>query len=186
VDVDADGQLDLVKLASGVVSWQAGNGTGQFAGAATTVPGLAGSGLLAVDLDGDGAKDLVTFASTPAPLQVALATRGGFEAPSTIALGGSAGMTVTVGAGDAEGDGDQDLLVVLIGTATDPGVARLYVNDGAGALAAGPSVAESAGHRVLGGTTASLTATPSPISSPSRPTGSRSPRRSGWVSPAAG
>ena len=155
-DVNEDGQLDLVKLTSGVVTWHAGNGTGQFAGVGTTVPGMTGSSLLAVDLDGDGAQDLVTSASTPAPLQIALAASGGFEAPSTIALGGSAGMTVAVSAGDAEGDGDQDLLVVLVGTATDPGVARLYLNDGAGMLAEGPSVAESAGHRVVGGTTASF------------------------------
>ena len=155
-DVNDDGLPDLVTANGGAISWRPGDGTGHFSAASTPVPGTTGTEILLEDLDGDGRNDLIATTSSTATVQIALAERGGFLPPVTLALGGPAGVTARVGTGDADGDGDSDLLAVLVGNASFAGQAQLYLNDGRGTLSAGAVVTGSEPNRVNGGVAASL------------------------------
>jgi len=154
-DVDQDGTLDLVSTSGSACSWSKGNGLGVF-GAATTLPDLSGQFVRTVDLDGDGRRDVLA-AGVGTTLQVALAqASGGFGAPVTLSIPSPGTSGRALESGDADGDGDLDVLVTTGPTAAFGGEARLFLNDGAGGLTPGPLIAGTVSTPVLGGQTGSI------------------------------
>lgn len=127
VDVDGDGRTDVVHAGAGSgVAWLASAGTPLWAAVSAEGPALAAAAapprlLLAGDADGDGDVDVVTVASLPGALQLALHTcaaprcapgclhvaphRCAAAAPAAVAIAGAAaaadGMARMLDASDA-------------------------------------------------------------------------------------
>jgi len=161
-DVDQDGAPDLITsspggLSLGPIAWRKGLGSGQFSGTATTLPDLSGTQVHAADLNGDGRRDLLVSSQASPVVQVALALpEGGFAAPTTLSIPSPGNSTRATSSGDAEGDGDIDVLVVTQATAAFGGEARLFLNDGAGGLTLGPIVEGTITNPVNGGVAGSI------------------------------
>lgn len=156
-DVDGNGTVDLVTATGGNIRWYPGNGAGSFGFTGTIVPGVSGVEIHLADLDGDGRKDLIAATTATATMQVALAdAEGGFGRATDYALNplGVAGMSLA--SGDSDADGDLDVLAVTRGPLGFAGEARLFLNDGSGALELGTIVPGDAEHIVIGGLTGSL------------------------------
>jgi hypothetical protein len=144
-DYDGDGDLDVLVAASGshdiAFTTLYNNTGGTFTDSGIALLGLARATAAWGDLDGDGDLDLAmtglesgaTFGTT----RVYRNNGGTFTAlpgPFLGVFGGS------IAWGDYDGDGDLDLLVTGVMTATAGGVAatRLYRNDGGGVFTSVP------------------------------------------------
>ncbi len=132
-----DGSIDFAVACrnNGLVRVLTNNGAGVFAGTIVNV-GAGPRGLAAGDWDGDGHLDLAVALQDEHAVRVILSDgAGGFAAQPPIALG----LTVSpmgLAAGDLDGDGDTDLAVSFLESATGGAGARVLVNEG-GTLIAG-------------------------------------------------
>ncbi len=145
-DVDEDGHIDLVVPTNlaGVVTVLRGTGQGLFREPVEMpFPGQPGSALL-VDLDRDGHLDLAVNLTSAQEIWVSLGRGdGSFGEPDSYPISraqdpASHGLAMSLGrmvAGDADGDGNPDLLVILSGGGTENRIGILY-GHGDGTLAA--------------------------------------------------
>lgn len=128
-DLDRDGDDDLL---SGTAIWL-NHGDGTFAASVAVDRGGLGLSIVVADLDGDGVADLaspVLDATTVYTLNVMLGDgAGGLRPPVKYPYGGSAAGGIA--AGDLEGDGDLDLVIV-----SGIGVVSTLLNDGHGVFGA--------------------------------------------------
>ncbi len=155
IDLDADGDLDLVAACRGsnnLVMWTQG-GAGSFSTVINAPGGLtAPSDVAGADLNGDGRMDLV--AANTGANRVAIFFRnnlGSYPASPSLSLGNaSTGGPVSVAVGDLDGDGDID--VVSANQTTNN--LTIFYQTAPGVFPAAPSV-------VLGG--AGLTAGPASV-----------------------
>jgi hypothetical protein len=132
--------------AAGAVAFAAGSAQAQisFTPAGTLPAAQRPSGVAIADFNGDGVADLAVTTDTPDKISIFLGTGGGaFGAPVNILTGAGTGPESIVAA-DVDGDGDQDLAVVLKNVNT----LRLYINTG-GVFAAGASATLGANARGL-------------------------------------
>jgi hypothetical protein len=130
-DTDGDGDLDVIAPSwdqGGAIDVWINDGSARFRGGSTLdfsrrVPGVIASG----DLDGDGLADAVTLAGGEA---IGIARNDGtgvlVDRPLTVQV-----RTTAAALFDADGDGDQDLLLVA-GSSAFQVQPRLFENDGAG------------------------------------------------------
>ncbi len=131
-DVDGDGDRDLAiaNLSSSSVTVLKNTGIGNFVQPATSPELVGGSArsVLAVNVDGDGDRDLAV--TTFSPDGVTILKNGGtgnfFQPPSSPEATGTG--PVSVAAADFEGDGDQDLAVANAGS----GDVTILRNNGTG------------------------------------------------------
>jgi hypothetical protein len=118
-DFNGDGKLDLAVTSNqlpadtGLVTILLGKGTGTFTRGQVTTVGVDGEGLTVTDLNGDGKADLVTTSLLPGGLRdvkVLLGIGNGtFQKPIAVTPGSRA---TSLAAGDFNGDGKQDLVLV--------------------------------------------------------------------------
>jgi hypothetical protein len=130
VDVDRDGNQDVVWLAATAphVMVGRGNGAGGFTGATVILPpGSAPTGFALVDFDRDGDQDLVVAnASTSTLIRVGNDGSGTFSTHSVVPIG-SIGVPNGIAVGDVNGDGRSDVVVTV-----DGGRVGVLLDDGAG------------------------------------------------------
>jgi plastocyanin len=131
VDYDRDGWEDLLVCGQTALRLYRNLGGSQFVDVTTAagISGFAKSAYL-VDLDGDAHVDLVRVHSSAVGVQIW--SGGSFQPYVIVRSGLAAGRWVT--AGDADGDGDQDLFVVQ-SCSSDGGTEHpdlLLLNDGTG------------------------------------------------------
>lgn len=145
-DFNADGHLDAAVAAidNGLIRVFLGNGTG---GIISSLPYSAGAGnqpfdIATGDLNGDGARDLVTAnqANTTPATAPTVTVRfntgsGGFAGGGTYTSGGTGALSRGVAVGDITGDGNPDVVV----TNTNADQVRILVNDGLGGLTLSPT-----------------------------------------------
>jgi hypothetical protein len=140
VDIDNDGDIDLVATATGafgsILSWFANNGAGDF-GIANIINDEFGSNsdVVAVDLDGDGDLDLIT--ADPADDEIAwyknLNGLGNFGIKNIISA--NSGFAIGLYASDFDNDNDIDIVC----TAAQDGTLEYFENlDGNGSF--GPKI----------------------------------------------
>jgi hypothetical protein len=143
VDLDGDGKLDVVAASHTVdssLAWLRGSGDGTFASTWTTIASTfdVAASVVAADLDGDGAVDLLTATPDSDTLAWHRALGGGaFAAATTI----STTLAGTLSAIAADMDGDGDLDVVAAGTLD--GTISLFPNEGGGSFGPPSTVATS-------------------------------------------
>lgn len=142
VDLDADGQPDIVQPTSAGevrVFW---NQDGEFELAPTTIPALQdgyANQIVAADFDGDEAPDLLLLNTEGAKLQLFLNKgKRAFKASTSVPYGSAISPRWAVAA-DLDGDGDNDVIATLApstpeGGTTVPARALLLVNDGKGSF----------------------------------------------------
>jgi hypothetical protein len=125
-DLDGDGIADAVQAnpaPANSVSVLLGDGEGGFGEEMSfAVAACCGGGLVALDLDGDGALDLATTHGSS--IRVHLARAGGFVPGSTLSVPNAGSLA----AGDVDGDGDLDLAAYN----TFPEAASVFLNRGGG------------------------------------------------------
>ena len=141
-DLDGDGDRDLAaaNYGSGDVSVRLGRGDGTFSAqrrydAGSGVPTAIESG----DMDGDGDKDLVTANSvfrSYGTVSVFLNRGDGLFAPAREFLADRAYPAEDVDRSDLDGDGDEDLVVAMVGIRGGLGGLSVLTNDGDGAFGA--------------------------------------------------
>ena len=155
VDIDADGDLDLVAAGHGsndVVIWTQGSG-GAFSTVVPSVGGLnAPSDVVGADLNADGRMDLVVANTGANRVTIYFRTiLGTYPAAPSISLGNaSTGSPVSVAVADLDRDGDLDVVSANAATNT----VTIWYATGPGAFSPAPSV-------VLGG--AGITQGPSSV-----------------------
>ncbi|MDB2575650.1 VCBS repeat-containing protein [Planctomycetota bacterium] len=117
LDVDEDGDLDLLVAATGALQVMTleNLGSGDFA---APEPSFEVSGaleeMLAADVDGDGDRDLILVSYSGGWVDVRAFESGQFAPPSRLhSFGAATGGTVTPA--DADGDGQLDLIVSVLG-----------------------------------------------------------------------
>lgn len=132
-DVDGDGQVDVLVANnfSFDVAVLRGDGAGGFFPARAFVADAEPLGVLAGDLNGDGRSDAVVLTrgggSSPTAAVLLSLGNGRLQGVENVALRSSPAQ-VTVG--DVDGDGLPDLLVAEVGSASQPGRARLLSSFG--------------------------------------------------------
>jgi len=136
-DLDGDGKIDLFLGTTGGTPSQVllGDGAFGFTPSATALPALFGTEqrAVAVDLDGDGALDLVTVGSaatatgTPGVAILLNDGHGTFTDVTQDRLPEGTWSASGVAVGDVDGDGHVDIFF-----AGDKEPCRLYLNDGKG------------------------------------------------------
>ena len=115
-DVNGDGRADVVVIDrdGGTVSVFLGNGDGTLRAAQTSAAGTAPSSFTVGDFNGDGRLDVVTANQRDLSLLLGRGD-GSFLAPRSLSLpkvGRDAQDPRSVAAGDLDGDGQLDLVVV--------------------------------------------------------------------------
>lgn len=129
-DADGDGVLDLLLLDADGLTVLRNDGEGRLSPAVSPLNGrLSGSGLLTVDLDGDGNRDVFIAGWDEGDRLFLGDGRGGFLLASPTALPAAASpRTVAPLAADLDGDGDLDLFL------PSEGADRLWLNNSLGAF----------------------------------------------------
>lgn len=133
-DLDGDGDLDLAIVSEDdrAAELWLNDGSGRYAVAAfDAASGSVGNGIVAVDVDSDGDRDLIT-ANADGDRLLRNDGRAGFTHDRD-ALTVVEGISQDVIAGDVDGDGDADLIF-----GKENG-ARLLLNDGTGRFALAPA-----------------------------------------------
>lgn len=131
-DMDGDSLLDVVHSTSGYsrIAWYRNNGGGAFAPQATIAQNVYDIDRIAcADLNGDGHMDVI--AGTPPLRWFAGDGNGTFGSHTTFGQDNSNYTTHGLLAFDADGDGDNDVIVSR-GDYFDPGYIGLYRNNGDG------------------------------------------------------
>lgn len=135
-DLDADGRSDLATVDSTdlAIAWNVGNGELLYMWFAAAPASTRWEAVAAVDLDEDGALDLVTAAEgypgTPAgPRIYAHLNRGRRAFDPPVALAGDLNAPEAIAAGDLDGDGRADLAVADAGGG-GPGEVVLFFASG--------------------------------------------------------
>ena len=133
-DVDGDGDLDLVLGKIHQDRLYLNDGTGTFTDATTgRLPAGTDvtSSLVLSDVDGDGDPDLVVGRRFGQTDRLYLNDGTGFFSDATSGrLPFNGDDTYNIVSHDVDGDGDEDLLLLL--QRAPPGTTRLYLNDGTG------------------------------------------------------
>ena len=126
IDLDNDGDLDLVQGHNIAVEVRLNNGDGTFA-APTNLPGVSGD-VIAGDIDGDTSPDIVTSTG-----RVRTGNGNGTFAslPDITDIGA---QIFKFALGDVDGDGDNDLVALTLTDLDDFGqqFVRVHLNDGNG------------------------------------------------------
>ncbi len=133
-DLDGDGDLDLAIVSEDdrAAELWLNDGTGRYTIAAfDAASGSVGNGIIAIDVDSDGDRDLIT-ANADGDRLLRNDSRAGFTHDRD-ALPPVEGISQDVIAGDVDGDGDADLVF-----GKENG-ARLLLNDGTGRFALAPA-----------------------------------------------
>jgi len=109
VDVDGDGDMDVVGSSAGSVGWYENDGSENFNTNIVSTSGV--SSVYAVDLDGDGDMDVLGSSAG----SVSWYKNGGSENFSTHIITTAAGDAQSVYTADVDGDGDLDVLSAALG-----------------------------------------------------------------------
>ncbi|MBL7939944.1 MAG: VCBS repeat-containing protein [Flavobacteriales bacterium] len=121
VDLDGDGDRDLVFLADNSISWMPNSGTGSFWPRRMAVDDI--QYLKVMDLDQDGDLDLIGVRDE---VMVWAANTGGGRFPAPVVEVGACPSFSDIGYGDMDGDEDVDLFYTSFTT----GVLAWFANDG--------------------------------------------------------
>jgi hypothetical protein len=126
IDIDADGDLDLIEAAhdSGSNRVYVNNGSGSFSDSGQSLGSNSSYAVVAGDVDGDGDPDLV-FSNWLAGNRIYLNNGSGTFSDSGQGLGSDGTMGLDLG--DVDGDGDLDLVA---SNSAKPN--RVYLNNGSG------------------------------------------------------
>lgn len=118
-DFDADGLLDVVSanLLDGSVSALHGTGTASFGSMRPYGVGVRTRDVAVADFDGDGFDDVVALDDQSASLRAFLSDGSGTLLPAGLfaAVLGAVNAPTAIECGDMNGDGNQDLLVLVTG-----------------------------------------------------------------------
>lgn len=146
-DIDADGDTDLV--VGQTILQNAGDGTFTSTGTVTEYAGFQPSRL--VDVNGDGAADLVTGAADgtlPAGGYLELADGDGGFGDATLVFDNPHGLALDFAVADVSGDGHVDIVFVAPDHASTPATSLVvHLGDGTGSF--GPAQRQSLGLGVL-------------------------------------
>ena len=111
VDLDQDGDQDLVIPASGVLTLLRNDGAANFAAPVTILPGEGHAAF--GDFNGDNRTDVAVAIGAPGYVVLLADASGGFLPPVDYAVAG--GAHALGGPADLNGDGDLDLLIIARG-----------------------------------------------------------------------
>ena len=133
-DFNGDGDQDLAvvnNLFSGTVSIRLGDGNGGFSGTTAVTVGINPGAVAIGDFNGDGKQDLAVANSTLGTVSIRLGNGDGTFSGTTDVSAGGGTLNAAVAIGDFNGDGRQDLAVVVsppsgVGTVS----IRLGIGDG--------------------------------------------------------
>jgi len=144
VDEDGDGHLDVIQFREGNAYIYGGNGAGDVAFRQARPIGPPAFTIDGADFNGDGREDLLVT-SFSGQLSAYLSGTGsifGTAVPVTAYPCCPVPGGVTYGAGDADGDGYDDVFVAFGGSSSPPSSPRLQVFrfDSVGGFVAGPSL----------------------------------------------
>lgn len=148
-DLDGDGAVDLVTmLTSGEVLWRRNLGLGIFGAPSSIALAAPANVLLVDDLDTDGLDDLILVSSDGIDwARRSAAGAVSFDPVAQVVAFNEPGFSYfprDVQAGDADGDGNLDLLIVVRPPVGDP-ILRTYLGDGGGGIAGTLELAPSNG-----------------------------------------
>jgi len=135
-DLDGDGDLDLLagNYSGSSVSVRFNDGTGAFSGAAVPANNVAVGGLpqsvVAADMNGDGALDILTANRGAATVSVRL-NDGNGSFPTIIAVP-VGNLPYAVVAVDVDGNGTRDIATSNFASGSNPGFVSVRFNDGSG------------------------------------------------------
>ncbi|MEZ4953144.1 MAG: T9SS type A sorting domain-containing protein [Saprospiraceae bacterium] len=108
VDLDLDGDTDLVYEANGEFIWLENDGTGDFAGEELLADGIANAKLAMVDLDNDGDADLLS--AKPGDISWFQNNAGAFNSIHQISTAFASAYSMA--AADLDNDGDVDFALM--------------------------------------------------------------------------
>lgn len=119
VDLDRDGDMDLLSatfFGSGIIAWYENDGHQNFSRHELTATAEDATGILAVDLNGDGYLDLVS--SSLGTSTIAWYQNDGHQNFTAHVITNSASKASGISTADMDGDGDYDLLACSKGDDT--------------------------------------------------------------------